>query len=215
MRGFLRRDWFLMLPNLRFCGVFCGLLLLATQFVSLTGPLDFAVLFLVLLGLNGIQSLFLCDEINAWQAYATAIPGGRRAMVDARYLFALEEGLLLMGAILLISVLRRESLSLWSAGFYGATLLVTLAVTLPIYYRWGGTRGKLVTVILTFTLLGGMGGLSAGVLQNAREDLAQGLLREDVKVFFSAAALILPLLGLGALALSWRLSRRIMQKKEL
>ena len=75
MRGFLRRDWFLMLPNLRFCGVFCGLLLLTTQFVSLTGPLDFAVLFLVLLGLNGIQSLFLCDGMNGWQAYAAAAPG--------------------------------------------------------------------------------------------------------------------------------------------
>ena len=60
-----------------------------------------------------------------------------------------------------------------------------------------------------------MGGLSAGVLDSARKDLAQGFLREDVKGFFSAAALVLPLLGLGALALSWRLSRRIMQKKEL
>ncbi len=215
MKGFWKRELYLLRPNLWFCGVFLGLLLLAARFAPLTGPLDFAVLFLVLLGLNGIQSLFLCDEINAWQAYAAAIPGGRRAMVDARYLFALEEGLLLMGAILLISVLRRESLSLWSAGFYGATLFFTLAATLPAYYRRGGIRGKLVTVILTFTLLGGMGGLSAGVLQNAREDLAQGLLWEDVKVFFSAAALILPLLGLGALALSWRLSRRIMQKKEL
>ncbi len=215
MKGFWKRELYLLRPNLWFCGVFLGLLLLAARFAPLTGPLDFAVLFLVLLGLNGIQSLFLCDEINAWQAYAAAVPGGRRTMVDARYLFALEEGLLLMGAILLISVLRRESLSLWSAGFYGATLLVTLAVTLPIYYRWGGTRGKLVSVLFTFTLLGVMGGLSTGVLDSAREDLAQGFLREDVKGFFSAAALVLPLLGLGALALSRRVSRRIMQKKEL
>ncbi len=214
MRGFLRRDWFLMLPNLRFCGVFCGLLLLATQFVSLTGPLDFAVLFLVLLGLNGIQSLFLCDGMNGWQAYAAAAPRGRGAMVDARYLFALGETLLLTGGVLLVSVLRWKGLPLWSAGFYGSTLLITLAVTLPIYCRWGGTRGKLVSVILTFTLLGVMGGLSAGVLESAREDLAQGALRGEVRGFFAAAALALPLLGLGCLALSWRLSRRIMQKKE-
>ena len=57
--------------------------------------------------------------------------------------------------------------------------------------------------------------VSAGVLDSARKDLAQGFLREDVKGFFSAAALVLPLLGLGALALSRRVSRRIMQKKEL
>ena len=65
MKGFWKRALYLLRPNLWFCGVFLGLLLLAARFAPLTGPLDFAVLFLVLLGLNGIQSLFLCDEINA------------------------------------------------------------------------------------------------------------------------------------------------------
>lgn len=67
---------------------------------------------------------------------------------------------------------------------------------------------------LTFVMLGLLGGLFSGVLQEAREDLAQGALRADVGDFFSALAWTLPLLSLGTLALSWRLSRRIMEKKE-
>ena len=213
MTGFLKRDFYLISGTLRLYILLIGLLALFATFSDFN--ISFLSLYMVIFAMSGMMGLFSYDDMNRWQAYGAAVPAGRRAMVDARYLFALEEGLLLMGAILLISVLRRESLSLWSAGFYGATLLVTLAVTLPIYYRWGGTRGKLVSVLFTFTLLGVMGGLSAGVLDSARKDLAQGFLREDVKGFFSAAALVLPLLGLGALALSWRLSRRIMQKKEL
>ena len=214
MRGFLRRDWYLMLPNLRLCGVFLGGLLLLARFVPRRGAFDFADLFVVLFGLSGLQSLFVYDEMNGWNAYAAAIPGGRRSMVDARCLFALVETLLLMVAILLASLLRGESLPLWSAGFYGGALLFTLAATLPICSRYGGNRGRLVSATLTFILMGVLGGLAAGVLRSAREDLAEGMLRADVKGVFSAAALALPLLGLIALALSWRLCRRIMRKKE-
>ena len=215
MKGFWKRDHYLLLPSLRFCGVFFAGLLLLVRLAPRTGPLNFAVLFLLLFGLNALRSLFIYDEMNGWRSYAAAVPGGRRSMVDARSLFALGEAGLLMGAVLLVSALRGESLPLWSAGFYGGALLLTLAATLPVYYRCGGIKGRLVSVFLNILLLGVLGGLFAGMLDNAREDLAQGLLRQDVRGFFTAAALLLPLLGLGALALSWRLSRRIMQKKEL
>ena len=137
-------------------------------------------------------------------------------MVDARYFLALCTALLLAVLLGLYTLVRGERLVLWAMGFYTGAFLLVHSVTQPIGFCLGyvGTKGRLTVTMVTFVMLGVLGGLFSGVLKNAREDLARGALRGDVGGFFAALAGALPLLGLGTLALSWRLSRQIMEKKE-
>lgn len=216
MRGFLRRD----LCLLRFWGWVC-LVMLAAMFalarafsrVRISGNL---VYFILTFGMETLYLLATYDGMGGWLPYAAAIPGGRKQMVDERYFLALCVALVLAAVLFLQSLLWGEALPLWTAGYYTAAFFFLLSVNLPICFRWGytGSGVRLAIILLTFVPLGVMGGLFSGVLQEARADLARGALRADAGGFFSALAGLLPLLGLGTLALSWRVSRRIMEKKE-
>lgn len=216
MKGFLRRDLCLLRLGAWFYPVMVVAALVGSRLFSRVGSTDFAVYLLLIFGMESLYSLMTYDGMGGWLPYAAAIPGGRRKTVDARYLLALCIALLLAGLLLLYFLLRGDDLPLWAVGFYGSAFLFTLSVTLPICYRWGfvRTKGRLAVGIITFVMLGGLAGLFYGIMGSARADLARGALRADVDGFFTALAGVLPLLGLGTLALSWRLSRRIMEKKE-
>ena len=166
--------------------------------------------------MESLYTLMTYDGMNGWLPYAAAIPDGRKKMVDARYFLALCTALLLAVLLGLYTLVRGERLVLWAMGFYTGAFLLVHSVTQPIGFCLGyvGTKGRLTVTMVTFVMLGVLGGLFSGVLKNAREDLARGALRGDVGGFFAALAGALPLLGLGTLALSWRLSRQIMEKKE-
>lgn len=216
MRGFLRRDLSLLRLGAWFYPVLIAVAYAVSVVFSKSGVANYTVYFLLVFGMESLYSLMTYDGMNGWLPYAAAIPGGRKKMVDARYLLALCVALVLAGLLGLYTLARGESLALWTMGFYTGAFLLILSVTQPIGFRWGytGSGVRMAITMLTFVMLGLLGGLFSGVLQSAREDLAQGTLRADVGGFFSALAWVLPLLGLGTLALSWRLSRHIMEKKE-
>lgn len=216
MKGFLRRDLFLLRLGAWFYPVLMAVAFVVSMVFSKSGMANYTVYFLLVFGMESLYSLMTYDGMNGWLSYAAAIPEGRKSMVDARYLLALCVALVLAGLLGLYTLARGESLVLWTVGFYTGAFLLILSVTQPIGFRWGytGSGVRMAITMLTFVMLGVLGGLFSGVLQSAREDLAQGLLQGDVNGFFSALSLALPLLGLGALALSWRLSRHIMGKKE-
>ena len=216
MKGFLRRDLYLLKLGAWFYPVLVAVAFVVSMIFSKSGVANYTVYFLLAFGMESLYSLMTYDGMNGWLPYAAAIPGGRKKMVDARYFLALCVALVLAAVLFLQSLLWGEALPLWTAGYYTAAFFFLLSVNLPICFRWGytGSGVRLAIILLTFVPLGVMGGLFSGVLQEARADLAQGALRADAGGFFSALAGLLPLLGLGALTLSWRLSRRIMEKKE-
>ena len=94
-------------------------------------------------------------------------------MVDARYLLALCVALVLAGLLGIYTLARGESLVLWTVGFYTGAFLLILSVTQPIGFRWGytGSGVRVAITMLTFVMLGVLGGLFSGVLQGARGDL--------------------------------------------
>lgn len=216
MKGFLRRDLSLLRLGAWFYPVLIVVVFVVSMVFSKSGVANYTVYFLLVFGMESLYSLMTYDGMNGWLPYAAAIPGGRKKMVDARYLLALCAALVLAGLLGLYTLARGESLTLWVMGFYTGAFLLILSVTQPIGFRWGytGSGVRMAITMLTFVMLGLLGGLFSGVLQEARENLARGLLRGDVNGFFSAFSMALPLLGLGTLALSWRLSRHIMEKKE-
>ena len=198
MRGFLRRDAYLLLPLLRFYGPLV-LLTLGLTFYS-EKVVSFFLLYLLLLGQVGVQHLFSYDESNGWRPYAAALPGGRRAMVDARYLVTLGIGALLGLTELLVNCrLGRGGL------LYSGLFLLLLSAFLPVAYRFGVRWAALLTVLTVGMVVIGVVGLLAW------QDL---MLDRDVSGTLALLGFALPLGGLLALFLSWPLSRAIMRKKE-
>ena len=154
------------------------------------------------------------DEFYHWDRYAAALPISRRRVVGAKYLFLLAltlgVGLLsllegaLFGALLGDGVLWEELLATVAASL--SVGLLGAAVVLPLYYRFGvqQCRFALAAVYgipaLAVVLWARATGFSFGEAQ------AEGLLR------LLAAA---PFLALAAVGVSWLISTRICQKKEL
>lgn len=215
MRGFLERDLTLLLPSMKFYGI----LIAAFTLISLVSRSanNFAGLYLLLFPTVGLMSLFSYDEMNHWQGYAAAAPQGRRAMVNARY--ALTAGLSAVIFVLrfLLNLLERGNVFAYDffypAGHFIQNALVFLAcfllygaVVLPLLFRFGAAKGHLF-------------GIVAGVLA-AAISIGGMVLSTTVGAAFLGALpalvpLLFPLLAAGLFALSWLLSRVIMDKREL
>lgn len=202
MTGFLKRDYYLISSNIRFYLLFMAVFAVLTVFTDFSA--SFLAFYVVIFGMSSILGLFSYDDFNHWTAYAAAVEGGRRDMVSARYLLA---GLVTVGMIvfqLLLGVLGQEELAVPMAAVYGGVFLLYAALALPVSYRFGGTKSRTVIVVIIALLAGGIS--VVGSILNISS--INGLKLPPV-------ALLLPLLGLAALAVSYQVSCRIMAKKEL
>lgn len=204
MMGFFRRDLSLQRVNGGF--YLCFVLAFALLSIFSDFSAGFVSLYLVIFSGSSIMSLFSYDEINHWEAYAAAVPNGRRAIVDARYVMAL----LLAGVVFLlqtmVGVLQRANL-LGIASVYAGALLFYAAVVLPIFYRFGGTRSRviIIVVIALFSIL-------VAFCTSALQSVSGDILQPGWDRFLSVLA---PVAGLALLAISHRISRAIMARKEL
>ena len=155
--------------------------------------------------MSSVLGLFSYDDYNHWTAYGAAAPAGRLAMVDARYLLVL----LVAGGMavvqLLLGLLGREEGVLPMTAIYSGVFLLYAALALPVSYRFGGTKSRTIMVVLV-ALLAGAVGIGGSILSVSS---VHGTLR------LPPVTLLLPLAGLAALALSWRVSIGIMGRKEL
>ncbi len=119
MRGFLRRDLDLMIPNLKIYGGIFAIMLVVSFFTSL--GLDFFAIYACIFTFSGMLGLFSYDEANHWQAYAAAAPNGRRSQVEARYALAF----LFSGGVTLV-LLIADLVSPDGRGMMG----------MPFFYEW-------------------------------------------------------------------------------
>ena len=202
MKGFSRREWYLLRPNAFFYGGFLAFFL-AVCFFSQKAASFFPV-YLLAFGNSSVLALFTYDETNGWRAYAAALPGGRRTMVDARYVTGLAIALVTAVVSALSTAMAGDGVELWFMSIYGSATLLSLAISIPITYRFGGIRARLATLVLFCALAGGITAMARGGLSTGLAPL-EGL-----------APLVgsLPLGCLVLYALSWRVSRNIMRKKE-
>lgn len=207
MRGFLKRDISLVLPSLWVYGAFFVL----AGGLSISRMVDKAGYFALYGPIFAVSTHFDLsrnDDANRWQGYAAAIPGGRGAMVDARYAFSLIAVIVVAVMTGALALMGGEKSWLWRVSLYGGVLMFTLAVINPILYRFGSTRGRLTAMLIIL----GFGGLYlAAVLGTAWQELMLGRDMERVLKLLQIA--VFPV-GLGALAVSWPIARHIVAKKE-
>lgn len=155
MKGFLKRDFYLVLPNLRFCLLFL-LILAALSIFRVTNMMSFFGFYLALFAASSVLGLFSYDEMNHWQAYAAAVPDGRRGQVDGRYTLALLLGLVMSVLVALMSLLSGEARELPMALLYGGMFLIYIDLAIPVSYHFG-PRSRTVMIIIVGVMAGLMG----------------------------------------------------------
>ena len=203
MTGFLKRDFYLIETNLRFYLLFIGVFAILTVFTDFSAA--FLSIYVVIFAMSSVMGLFSYDDMSHWTAYGAAAPAGRMVLVDARYLLTLLLSVGISVFQLLISLLGKEEGALSVTALYGGLFLIYAAVVLPVSYHFGGTKARTVMVLIV-AVTAAVVGMGATALQ-----LSTGFGR----VSLPSALLLLPLAGLAALALSWRISLGIMGRKEL
>lgn len=205
MKGFLKRDLYLVSSGQRVLLVLVFIFLAVTAMRMGKGSnlLPMLCLYLHIYVTAYVISLFNYDDYNGWQGYAAAVPGGRRLMVDARYLLAL--ALCLAAGVLSagLSLAAGDRNAVVLALVYCGGALIYTAILLPMCYRFGGAKTRtymLVIVAVTGGVIGALGTENFG---------SAGSVGGDIPI-----PVLLPVVGLLGLAVSLPISRHIMAKKE-
>lgn len=211
MMGLVKKDFYLA------AGLARSYLIVAAIFLvlSLAGIYEFSFLssFMSLLCIMLPANVFSYDEQAKWDKYAAALPGGRRAVVQARYVFTLivSAGAVVLGgavgaAACLLDPTAGETLweMVLSTAAGGSVGILLNAVMLPLMFKFGVQKGRLylalVLAILFGAFLGGVAALASAV-------------QEPSALILPLAAI--PVAGLLALVPSYFLSLRIFRKKDL
>lgn len=210
MKGFLKRDLYLMLPNVRFYLFFLVILGGFFAFKGISGDsfssgISFFGFYVAIFAASSILGLFSYDEMNHWQSYAAAAPGGRRGQVDGRYAVALLVGVGTTVLLMLFFLLARAFEDVPTALLYGGLFLVYLDVALPVGYRFGASS-RMVMIILIGVMAGVAGG--GGAMLALSSGAAWAGIPPFVGIFLTAV-------GLVGMVVSRGISLRIMEKKEL
>lgn len=173
MIGFWKKDLFVLRKQMRTY----AFILVVYAFLSISGVFG-ANLIAVMVSLVTLMcplTAFAYDQAARWDAYACSLPDGGKGAVAGRYLCTVT---IWLGATVLCCAL---SAALWAVGLLEAELpellvgnlasgtvgLLMAAVTLPLCYKFGVERGRvLMTVVFVcvFVALIGAAGLVEGPL---------------------------------------------------
>ncbi len=158
-------------------------------------------------------TLFLYDEREKWDVYMLCMPVSRAMAVSSKYVFGLLSMLLLVVANLafgVTSMLIAQSFDIVSLVFTSTLVavlsLVPVAIVLPCSYKFGGTKGRLVYLLVlgaacAFVPLG-----AANVNASAVEINMQSIM---------LAMLVLLAASVVLFAVSWLISIAVYRNKEL
>ncbi|MBQ8236859.1 MAG: ABC-2 transporter permease [Oscillospiraceae bacterium] len=208
MKGLLLKDWYMMKKYMR-----SYLVLLVVFVVISLGNSDnmFFVFYPSLLSAMIPVSLMAYDERSKWDAYSGTLPCTKAQIVSVKYVL----GVLLQALIILltaivqgIQMVRTGSFD-WSSYLALVQMLtvmgcVALSVTLPFMYKYGVEKGRMAYYLMVVFVSGGSA-------------IAATLFRDWLQMEAAAdlPLALLTLAAMGVYALSWRLSIRFYEKREL
>ena len=164
------------------------------------------------------MNIFAYDKQAKWDTYGLALPVGRTKTVAARYVCVLLLCLLSVGLTTIFGVVLYAAGRMAEPDTYVVTCavcallgLVTNAVLLPLLYKFGPERARIM-------LIGFMGVIFAGIFLFLK--VLGGVewlhsLGEPTPAQIAAIPFIAVLAGLGLLALSFLLSRYFYGRKDI
>lgn len=203
MLALLKKDWLVATKTYKMM----LLVLLLFALVGATTPRDFFyVLFPLVLCCALNASLISFDENAHWDVFSGTLPVTRRQVVTERYLFQL----LCAAVIFLLCTLgiRRvyglgapEARSMLFLMLFCALLLPS--VVLPLMFKLGAAKGYLYAILIM--------ALGIGAAYLASEAMSYSVLLEVGPAAIVIAAVVL----LALYVLSWRISVRLFEAREL
>lgn len=200
MKGLLLKDWYMMVKYCKAWVLILAVMMGASVFSE--RPMSFLMYPVMLAGLTAV-TLIAYDERSGWTTLSRAMPYSKAQLVSVKYIVTLL--LLAMAAVLAVVVqLVRAGTGAGNAGSMGGILgmllsagLVTPAVLLPLVFRFGVEKARILYGIVLGLVIGCMIFVSMTV-QDMSQLVADGA--------FAVRALPVSAVLFG---LSWLLSIRI------
>lgn len=208
MKGLLLKDLYLALKH--FKAYFVLVAIFAVLSVTDTGNMFFMFYPSLLCGMMPVN-LMAYDERSKWDVYTAVLPFTRAQVVASKYLF----GLIGQGIILALVAIANVVRMMYSGGIdwnYLNAMMGTLvmlsaiatAVPLPFIFRMGVEKGRMGYYVMIGLAAGGSG-IAAGIFGNEiTPDAVPGL-----------AFPVMILIGVAIYAISWWLSVRFYEKRDL
>lgn len=207
MKGLLLKDWYQVKTNMRMMYLTVLAVLAIWMFSTSNAyvfPVSYAAIFLGILPVN----LLTYDQSVGWVEYGRTLPVSKKTLVAEKYLISLfcaAAAVVIGGLFITVISLRtgttpdKDALSLL-AGSVCAILLVN-GISLPLLYRFGAEKARMIYV-LTFAGLGALLGGGGAVMDELQQN-GPGSGPLPVPLWL-AAVLLLAVLALYAV--SWRVS---------
>lgn len=207
MKGLLLKDWYQVKTNMRMMYLTVLAVLAILVFSTSNAyvfPVSYAAVFLGILPVN----LLTYDQSVGWVEYGRTLPVSKKTLVAEKYLiglFCAAAAVVIGGLFITVISLRtgttpdKDALSLL-AGSVCAILLIN-GISLPLLYRFGAEKARMIYV-LTFAGLGALLGGGGAVMDELQQN-GPGSGPLPVPLWL-AAVLLLAVLALYAV--SWRVS---------
>ena len=210
MNGLLKKEFFVLRKQLR-TWTLLFVLYAAIMVTGVWGPYILTTLVTVMTLMTPL-SAFGYDQSTGWETFVATLPGGREKAVGACYLFCLLVDLaaaaLALGLTLLLGLLGLADVALDEAAAStlscAAVALLMIAVALPLCYKLGVEKARVVYMAVFLAAFGG--GL-------ALVNLLSGRIALPAWLGYALLAAVVPVLAV-VMYLSYRTSVSILRKKE-
>lgn len=167
----------------------------------------------IFLSLMVLLSTFSYDDYNKWNSYAVTLPNGRKNIVRAKYVASIGLSVLaILFTYLMIIIsgmmnhqLNLEETTITLLGCWSAVVLLQ-SFMYPLIFKVGLEKGR----IFLFVLFIGVSALLGLVFQNIKISLPA----EVISFLEHYLVIILPLVMIILLSISYKISEKIVQKKE-
>jgi len=208
MKGLLLKDWYM---TVKYCRVY---LLIAVVFIAVSfasdGNLFFTFYPCLLCGMIPVN-LLAYDERSRWIQYCEALPYSRAQIVSSKYLMGLFAQITMLLVSGIAQGIRMHIGGVFRLDEFSMLMLLMLiictlspSICLPFVFKWGVEKGR-----IAYYLMVGIG--CAGSV------IASSLFRAELQTEAShnVALGIVALVGIGIYALSWYLSVKFYQAREI
>lgn len=208
MRGLLLKDWYMVLKYCRMFVLVVGVFLLVSVFGEDSG---FFMLYPIFLTGMVPVTLISYDERFKWNIFCQTLPCSRGQYVSGKYVVALLSLVvvwLLTVALQALGMVTTKGPGVTAEALLPWTSLLALGlmmtgVVLPVIFRFGSEKGRIMNILLVVVAFAAGGTLSK--------------LQPEVHVPFvpETGFFLLLLAGIAVFALSWILSVGLYRKREL
>lgn len=209
--GLIRKDFILLSQSFRFIGITMAFLIL---FFWISGSAGAILMVPMMMAMLLSISAFSYDKQSKWDQYLTVLPVDAQTIVASRYIFALLTwaGSMLVAFLFVLLVRLRsatmqvpavELLGFLELTIIGFAVLLALAVSLPLIYRFGAEKGRLI-LLMVF--------LGPSMLISLTSTMELSVPKWLIDLPGGRLAVFMGILAIAAMAVSFPLSVRFYRK---